>query len=216
MMKRELMKREIIPLVLLCFVAMIVLIAPVAGGLMVTDGATIVSPYGATSPVITSDSEIQSGETITIDIWSLNYYWVVDSGSLTNDNIIISDDSVAANWTGVVEGDTLTLTSTDGITLPNENITVTFTGARGNHWIQDSSIFGDPPAVFPLTVTRTENGDSADISFTINTILPPAGGLTIHDGDWITSPSGATSPVITIANTGIPEDGTILIEVQSS
>ena len=44
----------------------------------------------------------------------------------------------------------LTLTSTDGITAVDETVTVTFTGAAGNHWVDDSggnqtiSPAGDP------------------------------------------------------------------------
>jgi PKD repeat protein len=126
----------------------------------------------------------------------------------------ISSDAFAAAWTYAVSdaGDTITLTSYGGITTVGENITVTFTGAGGNPWLPGTTdIYGD--LLLPLTVTRTDTGETATINFMIETPTPPPGGLTITDGVKISTVDGATSPVITIADYEIPEGGTITIQV---
>ncbi len=115
------------------------------GGLSVTDGVKITVLDGATSPVITIiDADIAQDDTITINIGDLHEY--VASGTFTTVNVVIEDTAIAANWTGAVDGDTLTLTSTEGITAIGENVTVTFTGAKGNPWVADSeeTIFSTP------------------------------------------------------------------------
>ena len=198
------MKRNGIPLALLLVIlVMAVLAAPVAAGLTITDGVKIISPYGATSPVITiTGSNITAGGTITINVSSLNAY--VDSAPITDLNVEIATDAAAATWSGVVDGDgiNLTLTSTGGNTTAGESVTVTFTGAV-NPWVADSG--GNK--TLPLEVTRTDTDETATISFVIDT-----GGLTITDGATITLPYGATSPVITIAESDFPQDGTITID----
>jgi len=182
-------------------------------GLTVTNGEKIISPYGATSPNITiEDTEFPDGGTITIDVSYL--YQFVYRGAFTDANVIINDTAAAANWTGAVSGagDLITLTSTGGNTTVGENVTVTFTGAGGNPWLPDTTTpYGN--SSMPLTVTRTDTSQTDTIIFMIETPTPPPGGLTITDGEKITSPNGATSPVITIEVSDIPLNGTITINV---
>ena len=207
------MKRNGIPLVLLCILVTAVLVAPVSAGLNVTDGAKITSPYGATSPVITvTGSDIPSGGMITIDV--INTYYLIYSGKFKDANLVITSNAANATWTGTVSsaGDHATLTSAGGNTTVGENITVTFTGAGGNPWLPATTdIYGD--LILPLTVTRTDTSETATINFWIETptILP--GGLTVTDGTKITSADGATSAVITITGSNITAGGTITINV---
>jgi len=205
------MKRNVIPRALLCILVTAFLIAQVSAGLNVTDGAKITSPYGATSPVITvRDSDIPAGSIITIDVSGL--YQFVYSGTVTNANVVISSNTATATWTGRVSGGNITLSSTGGNTTVGENITVTLTGAGGNPWLPGTTdIYGD--TIIALTVTRLDTGDTAIINFWIETPTPPPGGLTITDGAKITSASGATSPVITIADADILQNDTITIKV---
>jgi PKD repeat protein len=184
-----------------------------ATGLTITDGEKIISPYGNTSSVITvTDSDIPDGGTITIDV--INTYYLIYSGKFTDANLVITSDAANATWTGSVSsaGDLVTLTSSGGNTSVGENITVTFTGAAGNPWMPGTAdIYGD--MYLPLTVTRTDTGETAAINFWIETASIPPGGLTITDGVKITSPDGATSPVITIADSDIPAGSIITIAV---
>ena len=213
------MRQTLVLQALLCILITAFLVAPVSAGLTVTDGEKITSPYGATSPVITvTDSEIPDGGIITIDV--MNLYLFVNSGTFSDYNVEISSDSAAATWSGAVTGDggvdqVLTLTSGGGPTLAGENITVTFTGANGNPWIPGSiDIYGTDLSL-PLTVTRTDTYEISDppINFMLETPTPPPGGLTITDGEKIITALGATSPVITIADSDIPDGGTITISV---
>ena len=177
------------------------------GGLAITDGANITATSGATSPVITiTNTSIEDGDTITIDISTINWY-VVARGFLTDADIVINDTAAAADWTGAVAGDTLTLTSAGGPTAVGENVTVTFTGA-GNPWIDNTG----GPRIYNLTVTRTDGLGESIIKFLIETGL--LGGLTVTDGAKITATDGTTSPVITITNTSIEDGDTITINVQ--
>ena len=63
-----------------------------------------------------TDSDIAQDGTVTIDVSGLNT--IVATGTLTDANVMITDSAIAANWTGAVSGDplTLTLTSIDGNT----------------------------------------------------------------------------------------------------
>ncbi len=207
------MIKTLISLALLYILFIAFLVAPVSAGLSVTDGVKIISPYGATSPVITvTDSDIPAGGTITIDV--TNMYYLMYSGVFTDSNVVITSDAAAATWTHTVSGtgDTITLTSADGNTTVGENITVTFTGAGGNPWLPGTTeIFGD--YLLPLTITRTDTFESATINFMIETPTPPTGGLTVSDGAKITTPDGVTSAVITIADADISAGDTITIKV---
>jgi PKD repeat protein len=121
---------------------------------------------------------------------------------------MIEDTAAAANWTGAVAGDIVTLTSAGGVTAPGENVTVTFTGAI-NPWVADSR----REHIVPLTVTRTNTSQFGTMNFDIETV--PLGDLMLTDGAKITTTDGATSPVITITNADIAQDGTITINVTS-
>ena len=203
------MKRKVTPLVLLFILVLAFLVAPVAAaGLTVTDGVKINATDGATSPVFTiTDADIVRNGTITIDMMYLTYF--ITSNTVTPDNVIINDTAAAANWTSDVTGTTLTLTSTGGATSVGETVTVTFTGATGNPWVADT--MGEQ--VFPLTATRTDGLGDAAFNFVIETVPPPQKGLTIADGSKITAVHGATSPVITITESPLVQDGTITINV---
>jgi PKD repeat protein len=211
------MKQMLVPQALLCILITAFLVAPVSAGLVVADGEKITSPYGNASANITiTGDDFPDGGTITIDV--LNLYLFVNSGTFFDNNIEISSDSVAATWSGVVSGvggvdQIITLTSSGGNTTAGENITVTFTGANGNPWIPGSiEIYGVDFSI-PVTVTRTDTYETADMYFMIETPTPPPGGLTITDGEKITTALGATSSVITIAETDISDGGTITIKV---
>jgi PKD repeat protein len=203
------MKQKVIPLVLLFILVLVFLVAPVAAaGLTVTDGVKINATDGATSPVITiTDADIAQNGTITIDVMYLTYF--IASNTFTPDNVIINDTAAAANWTVDVAGTTLTLTSTGGATAVGETVSVTFTGATGNPWVADT--MGEQ--VFPLTATRTDGLGDATFNFVIETVPPPQKGLTIADGSKITAALGATSPVITITESPLVQDGKITINV---
>jgi PKD repeat protein len=196
---------------LLCILAMAVLVAPVAAGLTITDSDKITATDGVTSPVITLEGEdFPADGTIIINVSSLNAY--VESAPLTDLNVEIASDAVAATWSGVVdaEGINLTLTSADDDTFAGESVTVTFTGAV-NPWVADSG--GN--MTLPLEVTRTDTGETATINFVIETgtVLPPPGGLTITDGEKITSPYGASSHVIAVTGANITGGDTITIDM---
>ena len=197
-------KRKVISLALVCILTIVVLVAPVSGGLTITDGDAITTADGTTSPVIAiSGAEILDGGIITINVSALNTY--IASAPLTDANVVISSDS--ATWAGVVDvdGTILTLTSTVD-TLDSENIYVTFTGP----WVADSGGYWN----LPLPVTWIDTGETATIDFIIETVPPPpAGGLTITQGDVITTTDGTTSPVITITGADILYGYTITIDL---
>jgi len=195
-------KRLVIPLALLCILVMAVLAAPVSGGLTIKDGNKITSSKGVTSPVITvSGADIPDGGTITINVSSLHAY--VASTAFTDYNIEVWS---ATGWWGVMDGDgiNLTLMSGGGNTSSGESIFVTFTGAT-NPWVDDSG--GNQ--TLPLTVTRTDTGETATIHFMIETVS----GLKVTDGETIISPHGVTSRVITVTGSDIPDRGTITIDL---
>jgi PKD repeat protein len=196
------MKRDVLPLVLLCILGIAVLVAPVAG-LVVVDGAKIIAPDGATSPMIIIDSGLAQDGTITINITGLNAF--VTGGTFTTDNVMTEDTAADATWTAKVADGNLTLTSTRGDTAPGEMVQVTFTGA-GNPWIANT---GGEQTV-PLTAIITDPRETAIISFIIQT-----GGLAVTDGTKITAPDGATSSVITITDTEIAENDGIIIDVSN-
>jgi len=175
--------------------------------LITTNGTKITTTNGATSPMITiNGSNIIQNGIITIDVYNLNKY--VAGGNLTDTNVMISDTAAAANWTGAIAGNILTLTSTDGPTRIKENVTVTFTGAV-NPWIPNTN--GEKTE--SLTATRSDGGGGGTFNFTIETALPT--GLIVADGVNITETTGATSPVVTVAGLEIAQNGTITIDVSS-
>ena len=195
----------------LAVLVLAVLVAPASGGLTIgEEGAKITSVTGATSPVIqVTGSPIHDGGTITIDVSYLR--WFFASNSLADANIDVQSTAAApVVWTPSLDpsGDIVTLTSSGGSTAVGDNITVTFKGTVTGPWISDS---GDTS--FPVTVNRTDTAETADFTFAINTPATPT-GLTITDGEVVTTTTGATTPVITILDSPIPEGGTITIDVE--
>jgi PKD repeat protein len=210
-------KRNEIFLALLCVLAIAVLAAPVAAGINVTSGEKIISPYGTTSTTITIEGDALQDSTITIDV--LNLYLLVNSGNFTNQNIEVSTNASEATWSAAVSGDggvdqVITLSST-GTTYAGENIYLNFTGANGNPWLPGSTdIYGE--VFMPLSVTRNDNSETADppIIFWFETPSIPPGGLTITNGEKITTPDGVSSSMITIAGDNIADGRTIIVSVQ--
>ena len=130
-------KKNVLPLALLCCFIIAFLVIPVSAGLAVTDGVKITARIGNTSPVITvTDTDIANNGIITIDISPL--HGIVANGTFTNANLVVDDNAVNATWTGDVTGDTLTLTATGENTTAGENVIVTFTGAAGSAWMPDT------------------------------------------------------------------------------
>jgi PKD repeat protein len=202
-------KRQILCGVIPGILLLVLMIMPVSAGLSVTDGDPITTRTGETSEVITIiDSDLPMDGTITIDVEPLQY-GVVASGVFTDANVVVSDTAAAATWTGVVEGDTLTLTSTEGDTVMGETVTVTFTGANGSPWMQDTG--GDWP--FELPATRTDTGDAATLRFTIVTTLDTVGSLTAEVGEAITSTEGNTTVVLTVSGTPISRYDGIIVDI---
>ena len=116
-------------------------IVPV-GDVTVTDGEKITSTDGTTSPVIIiTNAAIAAEQTITINITDLHQY--VANHTFATDNVVVSDTAGAADWTGVVTGDTLTLTSSGGVTLPEDSVLVTFTGQQipGLHTLMEKGVW---------------------------------------------------------------------------
>ena len=165
-----------------------------SGGLEITNGNPITTTNGTTSAVITiTDSPIEVNDTITINVRDLHDY--VANGTFTTDNVVISDSATAAVWTGVVDGDTLFLTSTEGPTYPGSQVTVTFTGAAGNPWVDDSG--GE--YTIGLKATRTDGFGVGYFSFVIHTVPPVDVNLV---ADFSASPTRAFAPA-TIAFTDL-------------
>jgi PKD repeat protein len=157
-------------------------------GLIAAEGEKITSADGATSPVITIvNSPIALNDTITIDVSGLNTY--VASGNLTEANVLITSNASAATWTGAIEGNNLTLTSTNGTTSVNETVTVTFTGAT-NSWIANTH--GNQTV--PLTANRTDGGGARTFNFVIET-TPPHGFIVAANfsASWTTDIPPVTS-----------------------
>ena len=165
-----------------------------SGGLEITNGNPITTTNGTTSAVITiTDSPIEVNDTITINIRDLHDY--VANGTFTTDNVVISDSATAAVWTGVVDGDTLFLTSTEGPTYPGSQVTITFTGAAGHPWVDDSG--GE--YTIGLKATRTDGFGVGYFSFVIHTVPPVDVNLV---ADFSASPTRAFAPA-TIAFTDL-------------
>jgi PKD repeat protein len=136
---------------------------PLPGSLTVADGATITTTTGATSPVITITNEpIARNGTITINTTKLNAYVV--GGNLTTANVVLTDTAAAANWTGSVAGNILTLTSTGGATAKEETVTVIFTGAAGAAWVNNTGA----KRTIPLIVTRGDTLKTGSFTFVID------------------------------------------------
>ena len=203
-------KRKVIPLALLCILFIAVLVAPVVAedltGLKIEGTSKITTTDGATLRVFTIiDTPIDQGDTITIDVTSLNDF--VANYSFTTDNVIINDHAANATWTGVVADNILTLTSTGGITNPNETVNVTFTGAE-NPWMPDTG----EQEIF-LAANRIDKPEGASFSIVIDAVVPVPHGLSISGGDDIVSPDGSTTRVITITEENITPGGAITIDV---
>jgi hypothetical protein len=178
------------------------------GGLNISGDSKITSPLGVTTSVITiTDALIVQDSTITVDISQLNWY-VVASGSLTTTNIGIEDSAMTAVWTATVEGDILTLTSTGGTTEPGESVTVSFTGAGGNPWVDNT---GGAQAYY-LATTRSDGLGENVIPFVIETGI--LGGLAIQEGEKITEPDGQTSSILVITDSPLIEGSSIVIDIQ--
>ena len=210
------MKRKVIPLIWLLILVAAFLVMPVAAaGLMIVDGEKITTTAGATSPVISiTDEEIAQDGTVTIDLSIIQ--WFIGDFTPTNDTVVITDSAANADWTRDVSYDdqtysyTLKLTSTGGPTTIGENVTVTFTGAV-KPWISDSG--GEQN--FPVMVTRDDGLGDGTFNFVIETVPPLQSGLIITSGGKITAPDGTTSPIITIADSDIEQDGTITIDISN-
>jgi PKD repeat protein len=178
----------------------------VAGGLSATDGAIVTTKTGSTSPVITIlDTPIDEGGTITINVDSLGLLLTGDTVTDANVEVTSSAASPVA-WTRSVspDGKTLTLTSTGGATNPGDTVTVTFTGTMGNPWVSSS-------ALLTLVPTRDDTGGMA--TFNVQIDIPAPGGLDASSGDEILTPTGATSPVLTITHAPIAQGGTVTIDI---
>ena len=205
-------KFNAIPVFWLEILLLAVMVAPVSGGLaIVEEGAPVTSPTGATSPVIqVTDSPIAEGGTIVIDT-SSSIWWEFASYSLADTNIEVQTTAASAVWTPVIDPSsfTVTLTSSGGSTAVGENITVTFRGTATEPWLS-----GTGDLLFSVPVTRTDTSESVAFTFAINT---PAvrQGIAIADGTVITTTDGATSPVITILDSPVPQDGSISIGVEN-
>lgn len=160
-------------------------VTPGSGGLTTAPGTTITTTTGATSMVITVTGEpILQHDIITIPVYDLNGY--TGGGTLTDANVVISDDAAGATWTGIVDPDgMLTLTSNAGDTAVDENVTVNFTGAGPNPWKAGS--VGNTL----LTASRPDNYASADFNFVIS-INPPS-GYTVA-ADFTGSPTAEIAP----------------------
>ena len=178
-------------------------VPPPSGGLAITEGSKITAVTGSTSPVFTiTDTPVDQDSTIVIDITNLHV--LASGGNLTDANVVIDDTSGAADWTGTISGNALTLTSTGGPTAIDETITVTFTGNGGNPWIRNT---GGVYTV-PLTATRTDGRGAGAFNFVIQT-----GGLAVTAGEKITATEGSTSMVITVIDEDIAPDDTITVDV---
>jgi PKD repeat protein len=181
---------------------------PSTTGLMITDGDPIISPYGATSPLITiAGSKIPAGGTITIDVLPITGLFA--RWTVTDANIVITSNATAASWTGAIADDYLTLTSTGVNTSVGEAINVTFRGTAGNPWIA----YTGGPLPSSLTATRNDGYDPGIITIVVDTVPPPPAGLSIENVAPITTTNGATSPVITITDSPIEPGGNITIFV---
>jgi len=171
------MKRHVILLTLLCILIIAVLIVPVTA-LAVVEGEKIIVADGATSPTFIIDSDLVKDGNITITITDLHQY--VAEGNFTTANVIVSDNAPAAEWTGVVAGNTLTLTSTGGTTAKDETVTITFTGAT-NPWIA----YTDGEKTVGLTAVRIDTGHTSTFNFTINTGVLEAGFSASPTSDYV-------------------------------
>ena len=203
------MKQNLIALALV--LAMAVLAAPVMAGLTVDpadpDYLNITEMDGSVSYNFTiTDVLIAQDGTIDIDVSSLDGFVADTVSVMTNDNVVVSDTAIAADWTYNIAASTLTLTSTGGDTAVGETVNVTFTGAGGNPWYFESS-----QAPFPLVATRMDaDGGTATFDFSIETV---PGHLGVTTGEKITSTDGATWANFTITDAPIIKDYNITIPV---
>jgi PKD repeat protein len=204
------MKRIVIPLALWAVLVVAFLVAPVtAAGLNITEGKVVTTVHGTTSPLITiTESDIAPGGTITLEIYYVKGFFA--SGTLSDENIVVTSNATAATWTGAVAGDFLTLTSTGGTTLVGETINVTFKGTAGNPWYPYS---GGGLLGYPVTATRSDGYDPESFNIAVDMVTPVPTGLNIANGTPITTTTGSTSPVITITDTPIAKGGNITILV---
>jgi PKD repeat protein len=200
-------KRNVIPLTLLCILAIAVLAAPVVG-LLVEPGDMITATDGTTIAMITLDglTAIEPGGTITIDITELHQY-VADSFTFTTDNVAIDTEATVDGWTVEVADSTLTLNSTTGAD-PGETINLTFTGAI-YPWVDTLGI----EKTVVLTATRSDETEGVPFNFVIQTGTLLGTGLSITDGETITSPYGTTSRLIAITESDIAPGGTVIIDL---
>jgi hypothetical protein len=160
---------------------MIETVPPPPSGLTVTDGETIISPYGSTSPLITiTDSDLPAGSSITIDLYLAKP--LLASWTFSDANIEVTSNSTTANWHGTVADDYLTLTSAGGTTLVGETINVTFTGTTGNPW--DAYPSG---MTYSLTARRSDGYDPEPFSISIDMVPQVSTGLSIENGMPITT-----------------------------
>jgi hypothetical protein len=178
-------------------------------GLYVEDGPKITTTDGTTAEVITVlGSPIAQDGTITVDLYT--FKWFVADFTPTDATIVVTDAAANATWTSAIDLDNsiLTLTSTDGATEVGETVTLTLTGAV-NPWIDNT--WGEQPIL--MTATRTDTAETANFLFVIETVPPAAHGLSIVDGATLTATDGASSPVITVTESDIAQDGAITIDV---
>lgn len=186
----------------------LIAVPPAAAGLAAADGTKITTTDGATSVILTiTDAEIVQDDTIFIDITGLDAFTA--SKALTTANIVVMDNAAAATWTGSVDAGYLTLVSTDGATQPDETVTITFTGAFGNPWIDGT----DGEQTLPLFAARNDGAGDCSFNFVIEIITLPPGNLAATGGAKITSPTGSTTASITILDADIAEDSTITIDL---
>lgn len=187
------------------------LVTPAWGGLVTSDnGIIITSTTGATSPVFqVTDTAILEGGTITVDLSLIR--WVFASYSVADTNIEVQTTAAGVVWTPVIDssGDFMTLTSSGGDTNVDDTITVTFRGTATEPWLAGTGYM-----TFPVTLARTDTAETADFNFEMD-VPPVLSGLSVTDGTDITSPTGETSPMITVLDSPITQDGTITVNVES-
>jgi PKD repeat protein len=142
-----------------------------------------------------TDAPILQYDSITIYMADLDPN--VANGTLEDANVVVNDTAAAANWTGTVAGNTLTLTSTDNATVIGENVTLTFTGAAGAPWIPNTH--GNQSVT--LTATRTDGLGWGTFNFVIETAPPP--GFTVAANFSASSTSDIVPVTISFSDTSL-------------
>ncbi len=222
-------KRNLIPLVLVLLLAIAVLAAPAMAGLTVDpadpDSLRITEMDGSVTYTFTiTEALLAQDETITIDVWLLQSFVGDGASFITNDNVIVEDTAGDAVWTRDVvnipddpatplvdeSSSILTLTSTVNDTIVGETVSVTFTGANGNPWKYDALI--DDPDSIPLGAIRSDESAADPTIFNLRFNIPP-GTLSVVSGEKITATDGATWANFTVTDAPIIKDGTIIIPV---